>query len=176
MDGVIVLTGVMAAGKSTVADRLASRFPRGAHVRGDLFRRMVVSGRSEMLPDAPAEAVDQLWLRYRLSAAVADGYAAAGFTTVVQDVILGPDLGAYADLIRTRPRYVVVLAPRPAVVAERERSRAKTGYGAWTVDALDDILRRDTPRIGLWLDTSEHTPDETVDAILSGLPTARLPG
>jgi dephospho-CoA kinase len=40
-----VITGVMAAGKSTVADLLARRFDRGVHVRGDVFRKMIVTGR-----------------------------------------------------------------------------------------------------------------------------------
>jgi predicted kinase len=162
---VIVVTGIMAAGKSTVAQRLAERLPRAAHVRGDLFRRMIVSGRAEPDREMSAEAQAQLRLRYELSARVADGYAAAGFTAVVQDVILGPDLPAYAALIRTRPCHVVVLAPRPEVVAAREAARAKQGYGAWTVAALHADLER-TPRIGHWIDTSEQTPEETVDEVL----------
>ena len=166
---VIVITGVMAAGKSTVAQRLAERLPHSAHVRGDAFRRMIVSGRRELMPDLQAEAVDQLWLRYRLSAATADAYAAAGFTAIVQDVILGADLAAYLELIVTRPRHLVVLAPRPGVVERREAARPKAGYGAWTVADLDRSLRADTPRAGLWIDNSDQSPDETADAILTGL-------
>jgi chloramphenicol 3-O-phosphotransferase len=171
---VIVVTGVMAAGKSTVAQRLAETLPRTAHVRGDLFRRMIVSGRAEMAPDDPAGAEDQLWLRYRLSAAAADAYAESGFTTIVQDVILGADVPRYLDLLRTRPRHLVVLAPSRAAVAAREARRTKKGYGDWTVEALDKALRHETPRIGLWLDTSEDSPADTVDRILSRLPEARI--
>lgn len=36
MPGVVLVTGVMASGKSTVAQALAERLPRAAHVRGDL--------------------------------------------------------------------------------------------------------------------------------------------
>ncbi|MCK2214527.1 AAA family ATPase [Actinomadura sp. ATCC 31491] len=58
--------------------------------------------------------------------------------------------------------------PRAAVVAERERARAKTGYGGgWTPAALDRVLRHETPRLGLWLDTSGQTPDETVAEIIT---------
>lgn len=171
---VIVVTGVMAAGKSTVAQGLAEAFPRAAHVRGDVFRRMVVSGRVEMAADDPAGADDQLWLRYRLSAAAADAYASSGFTTIVQDVILGADVPRYLDLLRTRPRHLVVLAPSPAAVAEREARRAKKGYGEWTIEALDRSLRDGTPRIGLWLDTSGESPAETVRRVLSRLPQARI--
>ncbi|MFF7054843.1 AAA family ATPase [Streptomyces griseorubiginosus] len=175
MQGVVLVTGVMAAGKSTVAQLLAERLPRAAHVRGDVFRRMIVSGRQEYLPGASGEALAQLRLRYRLSAAAADAYAEAGFTAVVQDVVLGDELTAYVRLVRTRPLYVVVLAPDAGTVAAREAGRAKTGYGgAWTVPALDEALRASTPPIGLWLDTSGQTPTETVEAILAGRERARV--
>ncbi|MCW6010569.1 AAA family ATPase [Micromonospora sp. CPCC 205371] len=174
MSEVIVVTGVMAAGKSTVAQGLAERLPRAAHVRGDVFRRMIVSGREEISPDSGARAVAQLELRYRLATQVADGYAEAGFTAVLQDIVLGPELPRYVDMISTRPRYLVVLAPRPDVVAEREAGRGKKGYGDWTVSALDSALRGGTPRLGLWLDNSSQTPEQTVAEILSRLPEARL--
>lgn len=172
---VVVITGVMASGKSTVAGLLAERLPRAAHVRGDVFRRMLVSGREEMLPGAGDEALAQLELRYRLSASTADEYARAGWTAVVQDVVLGAELPRFLARVRTRPLYAVVLAPSPAAVHAREAARPKSGYGAgWTVEALDRSLREETPRVGLWLDTSELAPEETVDAILSGLPAARV--
>ncbi len=176
MRGVVLITGVMAAGKSTVAQALAERLPRAAHVRGDVFRRMIVSGRQEYGPGAAGgEGEAQLRLRYRLSAATADAYAEAGFTAVVQDVVLGEELPAYVRLVRTRPLYVVVLAPGAETVAAREAGRAKTGYGGgWTVDGLDAALRARTPRIGLWLDTSELTVGETVEAILAGGERARV--
>ncbi|MEW9554664.1 AAA family ATPase [Nonomuraea sp. NPDC050783] len=168
VNGAFLITGIMASGKSTVAQRLAERLPRAAHVRGDAFRRMVVSGRADMTPEPSPEALRQLRLRHRLAAAAADLYAEAGFTPVVQDLVLGPDLAGFARLIRTRPLRVVVLAPDPAVVAERERARPKTGYGGgWTPALLDDVLRRETPRLGLWLDTSLQTPEETVAEIIT---------
>ena len=110
---VVLITGIMASGKSTVAQTLAERVPRAAHVRGDVFRRMVVSGRAEMGPGLDPEAVAQLRLRYRLAAMTADTYAGAGFTAVLQDVVIGTEFAGYVGLIRTRPLYVVVLAPRP---------------------------------------------------------------
>lgn len=170
--GIILITGIMAAGKSTVAEALAARLPTSVHLRGDVFRRMIVNGRAEMRPNADGEAVEQLRLRYRLAAAAADLYCAAGFTVVYQDTILGPMLGEVVDLLGARPLRVVVLCPSPDVVAGREATRAKTGYGAWTVADLDRVLRTETPRLGLWLDTSALTPAETVDVLLARLDSA----
>src|SRR6184192_104019 len=39
---IYLITGPMAAGKSTVAHLLASRFDRGVHLEGDVFRRSIV--------------------------------------------------------------------------------------------------------------------------------------
>lgn len=165
--------GVQAAGKSTVADGLARRFDRGVHVRGGQFSRWAVRGWVHA-GDAgqPDAARRHLELRYRLSATVADEYGRAGFTTVVQDNVFGDDVVAWLSRISTRPRYLVVLRPSPAVVAERddERRRAtgKVAYrpGESTIADLDGFLD-ETPRIGLWLDTSSQSATETVDEILT---------
>lgn len=172
---VVVVTGIQAAGKSTVAQLLAERLPRSVHLRGDLFRRMVVGGRVDMTPDPPQEAVRQLRLRHRLTAMAADEYARAGFTVLAQDVILGEHLTELTRAVHARPLLVVVLAPRPAAVAAREAGRAKNTYDEWTITALDRGLREGTPRIGLWLDTSDQTPEQTVDEILArAWPEARI--
>ena len=173
---VVLITGISASGKSTIADLLARRFERGVHVKGDVFRRMVVRGRVEMSASPSADAWGQLRLRHRLGAATADAYHAAGFSVVVQDVVVGAVLQEYVDTIRSRPCYVVVLTPRAEVVAHREAERAKVAYrdGALTIEALDDALRRETPRLGLWIDTSDQTPDETVDEIIERSDQARV--
>ncbi len=164
---IFLVTGASAAGKSTVGQLLAERFDRGVHVRGDVFRRMVVSGRDEMSMAPSDEAVDQLRLRYKLAAMTADVYATAGFDVVVQDVVLAHHLREHIERIRTRPLHVVVLAPRVEVLAAREAARPKTAYrGSDTPAAMDAALREETPRLGLWLDTSDQTPEETVDEIL----------
>jgi predicted kinase len=164
---VLLLTGVPASGKSTVADLVARRFERGVHVNGDVFRRMVVSGAAPMTPDADEDARAQLRLRYRIAASVADAYFEAGFAVVVQDVVAGPVLAEYISFIRSRPLVVIALTPRPDVVAARERGRSKTGYDSgWSVEEFDAGFRATTPPLGAWIDSSDQTPEETVDEIL----------
>ncbi|RST11854.1 hypothetical protein E2C00_05375 [Streptomyces sp. WAC05374] len=92
MSAVVLVTGAMAAGKSTVAR-------------------------------APA-------------------HAAEGFTAVVRDAVPGPEPAAYG--------------------------------GGWTPEGMDRAMREETERIGLWLDTSELTVDETVETILARLGEARI--
>lgn len=167
--GIILVTGIMASGKSTVAQLLSERFEKSVHLRGDLFRRMIVNNRKEAQPDAGKDEMDQLRLRYRLAAQSADAYFQAGFTVVVQDVVIGPMLNDFISFIQSRPFYVVVLCPNSSVVKQREAARLKKGYGAWTVEGLDSLLRNETPRIGMWFDSSELTPEETAIEILTRL-------
>jgi adenylylsulfate kinase-like enzyme len=173
---VVLVTGISASGKSTVAQLLAERFARGVHVRGDVFRRLVVSGRAEMTARATEEARRQLRLRYALGAATADRYFDAGFSVVVQDIVLGAALDDYVAAIASRPLHVVVLCPRVDVIEAREAARPKCAYGPGMASAaaLDRALRTETPRIGLWLDSSELTPEQTVSAVVERAADARM--
>lgn len=173
---IIIITGIMASGKSTIAQHLAERFPKSVHLRGDVFRRMIVNGRVEMEAGFSQAAYDQLLLRYRLAAVAASTYRMAGFTVVYQDVIIGPVLAEVVDMIKiAAPQHtlhVVVLCPSPDVVAQREAARNKIGYTSWSPAELDRALRTDTPRLGLWLDTSALSVEETVNTILEQLDKA----
>lgn len=170
-EGLWLVTGVQASGKSTTAELLARRFDAGVHVRGGQFYRWVARGWVHVGDPRSDEARRLLELRYRLAARVAEEYCDAGFTTVVQDNIYGDDVTRWLDGVRARPRRLVVLRPATEIVAARERHRqlttGKVAYrpGEATIDELDNQLSL-TPRIGLWLDTSTLTPDETVDEIL----------
>ena len=171
---VIVITGAMAAGKSTVAELLAERLPASAHVRGDAFRRMVINGRADMTPQPSPEAEAQLQLRYALAAHTADTYAEHGFDAIVQDVIIGANLASFIERLRTPDRFLVVLSPTVAALELREEQRAKAGYSHFTPSVLDDALRSETAHVGYWLDSSTQSPDETVDDILANLDRARV--
>jgi predicted kinase len=172
--GVILLTGVMAAGKSTIAQRLAERLPMSVHLRGDVFRRMIVTGRAEMEKGFSERALEQLRLRYHLAVAASDLYCAAGFTVIYQDVIIGPILREVVENFQRQnagqPLYVVVLCPAPEVIAARE----KQGYTTWTPNDLDHELCSNTPHLGLWLDTSALAVEETVETILARLNEALI--
>lgn len=163
---IFLVTGIMASGKSTVSQLLAENLKKSVHIRGDAFRRMIINGREEYMPTPSDEATRQLELRYRITASTADTFFDEGFTAVIQDVVLGPYLSHYVQLIRNRPLYVVVLTPNEETVEKRESSRSKKGYGAWTISALNHSLHNETPKIGLWIDSSDQTPQETVEEIL----------
>lgn len=169
-----VITGVMAAGKSTVAERLAQRFSRSVHVHGDAFRTMIVNGRDPIEPPLDDEALGQLDLRQRIASNVANEYWHDEFTVVLQDIYAGPALSNVIGRLEISPLYVIVLNPRPDVVAQRARDRTKSGYGAWEVEQFCVDFVNETSHVGLWLDTSEQSPEETVDEILRARLDARV--
>jgi predicted kinase len=162
---VYLISGPMAAGKSTVARLLASRFSHGVHLEGDVFRRSIVTGREEMDPRPSSRALEQLRLRYRLAAAAANTYVEAGFSVMLEDVVAGRLLGEWRSLIRSRPCHLIVLLPSLDAVAAREAGRTASGYGRWTLQQLHETFAVGTPRVGIWLDTTDLTPEQTVEEI-----------
>ena len=173
---ILLVTGIMAAGKSTITQALAEQLSPSVHLRGDFFRRMIVNGQEPVTAENWLAAERQLHLRYDLAAAAAIRYAAAGFIVCYQDVMVGPELARVVDRLVERPGnlFVVVLVPDPAIALQRDRERGKTAYGDWTPDELDLSIRTETAKIGLWLDTSNLTVNETVKTVFARLDEARI--
>ncbi|WP_194904344.1 AAA family ATPase [Catenulispora rubra] len=171
MARLIVVTGIPASGKTTVAAALAQRSTRAVVVDGDTIRAMVVSGYVDMARDPSEEALRQLRLRYQASLAVAHVYLQAGFDVVFNDNVLGPLLDELPGLVPCDQFHLVVLNPGPEVIRDRDREREKTAYTAenGSFDWLREVLANETPRLGLWLDTSHQTPDESADVIIAKL-------
>jgi chloramphenicol 3-O-phosphotransferase len=172
---VVLVTGMQAAGKSTVAPLLAARLgPPAATLDGDVFYRGVVAGAEQMTPEPSAEAVRQLELRYDASALIAQHYADAGFDFVCSDIVLGEHVERWFSRLQGVETYLVVLVPSVESIVEREIARGGgNAYREWQEPGgtLADAVRAlqagldEIPRRGLWLDTTGQTPAQTVDEI-----------
>jgi broad-specificity NMP kinase len=161
---IYLISGLPGAGKSSVSYRLAKRFERGVHIEADLVQQMIVVGSVWPEWEPREEAMRQFDLRRRNVSMLADSFFDAGFTPVIDDIVIGSRIDEYVSGLQGRPLLFVMLVPRPDVVRKREMSRKKYVFDRWA--HLDDVIRRETPRVGLWLDTSDMSADETVDAIL----------
>jgi predicted kinase len=166
---VLVVSGIPGAGKSTIAKRIAARLPRSVHIEAEVLQRFVVGGC--VWPDGQPqeEAMRQLRLRGRNVALLADSFFEAGFTPVVDDVVIGTRLAELRSDLTSRPLLFVLLTPRLEVVRERNRQRPnKDVFEAWR--HLDAVARKETPRVGLWLDSSDQSAEASVEEILRRAP------
>ena len=164
--GIYIVTGIMASGKTTIAQMLAEQFDKSVHVHGDIFRKMIVKGNIDMKPDYSKNAVEQLILRYNLAANVADQYYKAGFSVVIQDTYLGKEVPSFLQAFESKPVYFITLNPNVEAIMEREKKRDKRGYITWEFEPLYKVLINENPKIGLWIDSSDMTPEETLSEII----------
>ena len=105
---------------------------------------------------------------------MANSFAEAGVVAVIDDVVIGSRLDDFRQRLAGRPLWFVLLTPSLDRVRARNEGRGSSDvFEAWS--HLDASMRAETPRDGLWLDSSELTASETVDRILEdGGKTARI--
>lgn len=132
----VLVIGAQAAGKSSIARSLATRFERGAFIEGDVLWKMVVGGAVDMSAEADEEAERQLAMRYRHGALLCESFVGEGYVAVHAENMYGPDVERH------------LRCPRSLV--------------------------SETPPIGLWLDSSDLTIEETVQAVLDGWDAAKV--
>jgi predicted kinase len=169
---VIAIAGLPGAGKSTTAALLASRLPRAAHVEADELQKMILAGGEwpDGTPNPSEEAVRQLRLRLRNSTLLARSFVEAGFTAVIDDIIIGTRVDDLLEDLEGVPLSFVMLTPDYEVVRQRWIAIDSPFADRWAW--IDEEIRTRTRRLGLWLDTTDLTPDQVVDAILARLPEA----
>lgn len=169
---VVVITGQLSAGKSTVARALLDRFPFGYHIDVDGIREMVTSGLASPL-EWTDETSRQFELAIRAAAAMARVYADAGFAVAIEGGLDPEQIEAALAHEALGDRMTgIVLHPRLEVALDRNRLRQTKSFDT---SILEDAMRqidvdvaRDAARPG-WhrIDNSDESAAETVDRILS---------
>ena len=169
---VVVITGQLAAGKSTVAGAVLDRFPLGYLVDVDAVREQVTSGLA-----GPLTWTDETTRQFRLAldaaAALAAVYQPAGFAVAVEGAVDPAEVDAALDAVGLLAHRVgVVLHPRLEVALERNRTRSTKAFDTTVLEAVmadidADLAARPPPPGWTVLDTSDEDAATTTERVLA---------
>ena len=168
---VFVITGQLAAGKSTLARALLQRFQRGYHIGVDGIREMVVSGLASPL-EWTDETERQFGLAIRGAAALTRIYADAGFAVVIEGGLDPEQVEGALNEAGLRDRMVgMILHPPIDVALERNRQRRTKDFDTSILEGvmreIDADLASEGQRDGWYrLDSGTQTVDDTVREVL----------
>jgi len=163
---VLILTGPPGAGKSTTAAILTERAAAGVHLESDVFFRFIRSGSVE--PWKP-ESHEQNAVVMRIVGEAAAGYAAAGYFTVIDGVVLPRwFLVPLRDALREAGHevaYTVLWAPLSVCTNRVENREDIPLSGPEVVPSMwsqfEDLGEFEAHR----LDVTDRRPDEVADAV-----------
>jgi chloramphenicol 3-O-phosphotransferase len=165
-----LVSGVPGAGKTTVAQAICARFPRGLHVPVDDLREFVVSGHASPIGAVTTEVRQQFQLARRSAATMAALYADHGFAVVIDDVVHPPHvLEHYEPYLGTHRLERVALVPSLDVALKRNLERTNKSFDT---KGLEATIREMHPTLfedltgWLVVDNSALSVEQTVDRIL----------
>jgi predicted kinase len=177
VSGCVVVTGMPAAGKTTVTALAAGLMPRAAAVGGDDVNAMIRSGYVWFMGRPTDEALRQDELCNRNLCSLANNFVDFGFT-VLMDTVLADrsELDFFIALMSPRPVRLVVLDPGIDVCKDRNAGRdPQTRFDFDGYERMQDDLRRELGDLGWWLDASAMTADQTAELMVAELATRTTP-
>lgn len=166
-----LISGVPGSGKSTVADALARKYPKGVHLPMDDLRQLVRSGLASPL-EWNSETALQFEIARRNAARLAADYVANGFTVVIDDVLREADMPQYLPHLGGLGPRKVLLSPSIFVIHRRNSQRTNKSFDTKILEPIatrmHGQLLAGCPAEAGWvvLDTSTQSVNDTVDTIL----------
>jgi tRNA uridine 5-carbamoylmethylation protein Kti12 len=172
---VLILTGPPGVGKTTTAGILAGRSARAVHLESDLFFRFIRSGYVE--PWKP-ESHEQNKAVMRIVGGAAAGYAAAGYFTVIDGIVIpGWFLEPLRDALQgagCQVAYAVLREPL-SVCAGRAQERER---GPLADPEVIERLWRNFEDLGDLernvVDLEGRTPEQAADVVTESLAAGAL--
>jgi broad-specificity NMP kinase len=171
---IVLISGPPGAGKSTVARRVAEGFARSAHLKVDDLREIMVNGFEPPGPEFTPGSERQFMRARTAATLIARLHAADGVTMVIDDVCVPAHFeDHYVDLFAQPKVHRVMLKPTWIALESRMRGRAgpwdevllSSGAAAWCYEGLEGLPLKNW----LVIDTSDQSPDQTVEAVRRSL-------
>lgn len=162
----VIITGAPASGKSTLTRRLAEQLRHSAWLNADQIHWLIVGGRVWALGDPKDEADRQTHLGNQNLISLAKNCAEAGFTPVIDWIIPnGVQLAQFVEGLSPLPVWLIALDPGADSCRERNLQREDS----FDFDTYDDLVRGMRGAFGSsawWIDSSDHSAEETLQLIL----------
>lgn len=166
VEPILIVTGPPGVGKTTSAGILAARAEQAVHLEADAFFRFIRSGYVE--PWKP-ESHAQNEIVMQVVASAASGYAAAGYFTIVDGIVipawfLGP-LSSALSAAGYQAAYAVLRAPLPVCM---ERVQAREGEPPIDAGAIEQLWQSFAD-LGRFernaIDVGDRDPEEAADLL-----------
>ncbi|HUB99544.1 MAG TPA: AAA family ATPase [Solirubrobacterales bacterium] len=163
---VLILTGPPGAGKTTTAGILAARSDSAVHLEADLFFSFIRSGYVE--PWRP-ESHEQNGLVMRIVGEAAAAYAAAGYFTIVDGIVIPRwYLGPLREVFAAADLAVAYAVLRPSLSTCISRIDDREG-GPLAEPAVIEQLWDEFAALGEFernaIEVDDERPEEAADAI-----------
>jgi chloramphenicol 3-O-phosphotransferase len=135
------------------------------------MQQLMVNGKARLLDQGGnwnpgPEGKRQLRLRMINACSVANNFADAGFTPVIDTVVeTREELEFLAGRLSARPLMLVVLAPPLDVARHRNATRPERERVSHDFFYTAANMRREIGNVGWWLDSGALTAGETADLV-----------
>jgi predicted kinase len=163
---ILIVTGPPGVGKTTTSEILAARSTRAVHLEADAFFRFI---RSDFVEPWKRESHDQNRIVMQIVARAAAGYAAAGYDTIVDGIVIpGWFLEPLRDALHEAGHpvaYAVLRAPLPVCMARVQAREGEAPIDSAPIEQLWQSFADlgDLERNALDLDGKN--PDEAADIV-----------
>jgi len=120
----LILTGLVGSGKSTISKLYAKQKPNCARIETDDLRHMLIN--PHKAPWDGKEGKRQLLLGVRNACLLADQFIEAGSNVIIVDFVTDTTLPVYKNLLKKNNPFIVKLFPAYKEAKRRFNSRLKT--------------------------------------------------